>query len=446
MASLDPSIILGAQAPQDPLAQYAKVAQIQGIQNQNRLADLQFSQAERQAARQNKLTELLGGGGTPDEVEGRLLRGGYLDESLKYGKDRRENLKADTERGAKTVETVGKVNNLFGSTAKALLDNPATSYQDVVAAAERLKTMVPKEFHAALDVAGLPQDAQGLRAALGQLYTSSIETEKLLADATSRRNNDQTNLTSRDNNAATNATSRANNAATVGATIRGQNMADARQRESTLATMTKPFEVTGEDGKPILVQQDKQGNIRPVQGYQPKGGGKPLTEGQAKDLLFGSRMTEANKVLDDLERDGKLFSTPGSRTGFGVGSAVNLVNSSAGQKLDQAKRNFINATLRRESGAVIADSEFSNAEQQYFPQPGDSAEVIAQKRANRETAMRGILAGVPESETRVQKVLSDQKPARPKGIQPAAPKAGAVVDGYRFKGGDPSDQGNWEKQ
>jgi hypothetical protein len=54
------------------------------------------------------------------------------------------------------------------------------------------------------------------------------------------------------------------------------------------------------------------------------------------------------------------------------------------RKYDQATRNFINATLRRESGAAIADSEFKNAEQQYIPKPGDSAEVLAQKKANRD--------------------------------------------------------------
>ena len=32
------------------------------------------------------------------------------------------------------------------------------------------------------------------------------------------------------------------------------------------------------------------------------------------------------------------------------------------------------------------------------------------------------------------------------GAQSQAPKPGAVMDGYRFKGGDPSKQENWEKQ
>ena len=40
-----------------------------------------------------------------------------------------------------------------------------------------------------------------------------------------------------------------------------------------------------------------------------------------------------------------------------------------------------------------SDQEFGNAEQQYFPQPGDSQEVIAQKRANRENAVKGFEIG-----------------------------------------------------
>ena len=50
---------------------------------------------------------------------------------------------------------------------------------------------------------------------------------------------------------------------------------------------------------------------------------------------------------------------------------------------EQAERNFINATLRRESGAAIAESEFDSARKQYIPQPGDSAGVLEAKRQNR---------------------------------------------------------------
>ena len=54
------------------------------------------------------------------------------------------------------------------------------------------------------------------------------------------------------------------------------------------------------------------------------------------------------------------------------------------QAYAQAARNFINALLRRESGAVIAESEFDSAEKQYLPLPNDSEETTRQKAANRQ--------------------------------------------------------------
>jgi hypothetical protein len=61
-----------------------------------------------------------------------------------------------------------------------------------------------------------------------------------------------------------------------------------------------------------------------------------------------------------------------------------LFKSDKFKQIEQAQRDFINAALRRESGAAIAESEFENARLQYFPQPGDTAEVVKQKQKNRE--------------------------------------------------------------
>jgi hypothetical protein len=49
--------------------------------------------------------------------------------------------------------------------------------------------------------------------------------------------------------------------------------------------------------------------------------------------------------------------------------------------------------LRRESGAVISDAEFENANRQYFPQPFDDETQLAQKAENRQTTMEGIRLG-----------------------------------------------------
>jgi hypothetical protein len=141
---------------------------------------------------------------------------------------------------------------------------------------------------------------------------------------------------------------------------------------------------------------------------------KPLTEAQSKDNLFGTRMQEADKTLSTLEDQGvlrsgniKSFAEGAGRVlGLGTeslggtlsdvfGTATNWTQSANQQKVEQAKRNFLNAALRKESGAVISPAEFANGDKQYFPQPGDSDAVIEQKRRNRQTAIHGTLAGVP---------------------------------------------------
>jgi hypothetical protein len=159
---------------------------------------------------------------------------------------------------------------------------------------------------------------------------------------------------------------------------------------------------------------------------------KPLNDSQSKALLFGTRMQEAHKALGKLATDDKIAtSTPGSRLP-GIGSVITAFSSEGQQALDQAKRDFINAALRRESGAAIAPSEFDNAEKQYFPQIGDGDKVIAQKARNRELAIRGVLAEVPEKQrasiTPPEPV--EKPPSQPKPLKdlPKKPPAVPVFD------------------
>lgn len=157
--------------------------------------------------------------------------------------------------------------------------------------------------------------------------------------------------------------------------------------------------------------------------------GRGLNDSQSKALLFASRGQAANKILEELSAKGVnrpsvtkevLDAVP--VIGGALGAAANAtVVSPEQQQVDQAQRDFINATLRRESGAAISPSEFDNARKQYFVQIGDSPEVIAQKKQNRELAMRGILAEVPEGMRNQIDAPTDQPPpvrAPPTGARP----------------------------
>jgi len=101
---------------------------------------------------------------------------------------------------------------------------------------------------------------------------------------------------------------------------------------------------------------------------------------------YYSRMNQSNQTINSTEGVGA------DKWGYIQGNKwfPNVLQSSERQQMEQAQRDFVNAILRRESGAAIADSEFESASKQYFPQPGDSVETIAQKRANRETSIKNI--------------------------------------------------------
>ena len=114
---------------------------------------------------------------------------------------------------------------------------------------------------------------------------------------------------------------------------------------------------------------------------------KPMTEFQGKAMLYGTRAAQSDKVLKALE---DKINLTGLEAGQATGMVGNFLMSSEQQRVTQAQRDFVNAVLRQESGAVISDAEFANAKKQYFPTPGDSKAVLDQKRANRQIAIQGF--------------------------------------------------------
>lgn len=120
------------------------------------------------------------------------------------------------------------------------------------------------------------------------------------------------------------------------------------------------------------------------------GGVPDLNQDKANASLFGGRMQRANQTLNNVDLAGTSF----------FQNALNFIPFGAGRPLqtdefrsyDDARRDFVNAVLRRESGAAIAESEFESANRQYFPVPGDSDTQIQEKRMRREQAVIMLLA------------------------------------------------------
>jgi hypothetical protein len=163
---------------------------------------------------------------------------------------------------------------------------------------------------------------------------------------------------------------------------------------------------------------------------QSKEGTKPLTETQSNSVAFGARAVESNRLATDLENRGftnigKTRTVAGGIVGTapivgekleqGIKSAFNVLPEFVGgpspeqQQVDQARRNFITAVLRKESGAVISPKEYSDEERKYFPQLGDSQEVIKQKQDARKLAIQALEAQAgPQGAKQISQIANAQ--------------------------------------
>lgn len=202
----------------------------------------------------------------------------------------------------------------------------------------------------------------------------------------------------------------------------------------------------------------------PTTPNNPFSSGGKFNGDQGKAAGFTDRMLQSEGILSGVnpspgaegppvpgvQDQGKDIAQTGLSKIPGVG---NFAVSEPRQKYNQAKADFINAQLRRESGAAIAQSEFDNADKQYFPVPGDSPAVVKQKAGNRRAAIEAM--GREGGGSYKPKFNFDEggtvtpygqpAPVRNDPAFPPPPRQGEIRGGYMFKGGNPGDPTSWAK-
>ena len=135
-----------------------------------------------------------------------------------------------------------------------------------------------------------------------------------------------------------------------------------------------------------------------------------LNESQA--MLYGQRMKDANIILNMYENQGTdILQNVLNQVPWGLGR---MAQTDEFKSFDDARRDFVNAVLRRESGAAIAPSEFESAARQYFPVLGDSPQQIEEKRRRRETATQLLIASAgPSGQQYLALLEAEQKKINP---------------------------------
>lgn len=184
------------------------------------------------------------------------------------------------------------------------------------------------------------------------------------------------------------------------------------------------FNVTTNPDGTVSVTQGQQGNV-------PK-----LTEQQSKDLVYYQRGSGALKTLDPISNE--LTSAWGAGANMVPGG--NYLKSAEYQQAEQAGKEFLQAILRKDTGAAITKEEERQYGDVYLPRPGDSAEVLLQKKEARSRALDAIRNGLGPAQ-----ILAGERPgngnaadleAAKQAIAKGAPRD-AVIKRLRDAGIDP---------
>lgn len=117
-------------------------------------------------------------------------------------------------------------------------------------------------------------------------------------------------------------------------------------------------------------------------------------ESQARAAGFAGRMIFSNGRMDDIENSGfnpvNTLDSFVDNLPFVPEWAERMMQSTKYKLYNTNKINFSTAQLRRETGAVINDSEIVWINETYFPQYGDGPEVAALKKEARTEAIKAM--------------------------------------------------------
>jgi hypothetical protein len=418
------TIALLAKVPEfdTPLESQAKAMQIRNLMHQGQVQDMDMQQKRQTIERGNSLRTLMSGftpETTTDDQVSALTRAGHLTEArsvaesaAKVSTDKRAAEKAELESHFKKYELVGQIMG-------AVRDQ--VTYDQARAEMAQIFPDKAAQMPTVYDPAQIEKNrgqAMGVKEQLEQTWKQKGFDREVAKDAESARHN----------------------RAQEGLTVRSQNMVDARSRESRADSLSKPFEVTGPDGVPVLVQQSKAG-IVPVEGYTPKRAPqKPVPPGVVKTL------TEARDNALTMDRLNTEFKPEyGGKGVFGLGADMSMAvkgNTGFDQKSVAFWKDYRKNAELTERHAMFGAS-LTPGEQASWRSadvaPGMDPEVIKTNLATRAALSKKVAEAAADdmvdaghNEARVRAIAGrGKKPAAPTQVTNAADYA-KVPSGAEF--------------
>ena len=124
------------------------------------------------------------------------------------------------------------------------------------------------------------------------------------------------------------------------------------------------------------------------------GGGKPLTESQAKLTVFQTDMTQAAEVLTQLEQSYDPTNMQDATAGILGDKWGSFLQTSDGQIYRSAAMQWLDSGIRIRTGAAATEGEVARQYTSMFPQPGDEPRTVEYKRRARENFQRSVDAAL----------------------------------------------------
>lgn len=390
--AIDPNIALSVKPVQlaNPLEQYMQAQQIQASQNQNRLADLMYTEKQRDSDQNILLNNLyksaVGSDGSLDRTK---LYSGVAGAGLGSKLPGIQKSFADADKiQADVDESKAKTSKVKTETTGMMDEQREQKRQRAITDIAAFKT--PDEALASLAAhqqAGdlTPEAAAAVRATIPQNPADFPKWQIGMLQRIMSAGDGMKYLTPDANTAATNATSRANNQATNATTKRGQDLADARARE-----IGQQGQYDAERG--VLVDK-RTGVAQPVVGTdgKPLQGGQKMTEDQAKATGWLVQAENAWKNMQtvglgkdgkptDAAKPGRIETALSAALPFGAGeAAANSWRNADRQKFLQGASSLSEALLRAATGAGVNKDEAAQKVRELTPVWGDTDENIKQK-------------------------------------------------------------------
>jgi hypothetical protein len=164
------------------------------------------------------------------------------------------------------------------------------------------------------------------------------------------------------------------------------------KQEGVTVNYGAPMAALDAQGNPVFIQPSKTGGAPAViPGFTPEG--KPPTEAQAKSGAFGSQMQTASNEFERLQKEGFDPTSVGAQVSTALaGTPFTGLADPKAQQANQAQQQWAEAYLRFKTGAAATESEVKRNQRTFFPQIGDSPEVIAQKARMRKQAEQDVLS------------------------------------------------------